>query len=62
MPHTSMTTRLNGISTKSNVVLCPSTEGNLGDGIFRMKRVCREGGRWSVGTDSHIGLNPGGLG
>ncbi|HQQ82975.1 MAG TPA: formimidoylglutamate deiminase [Cyclobacteriaceae bacterium] len=50
---------LNGIiSTKSNVVLCPSTEGNLGDGIFRMKEFAAKGGRWSVGTDSHIGLNP----
>ncbi len=44
--------------SKANVVLCPSTEGNLGDGIFRMKEYCRLGGRWSVGTDSHIGLNP----
>ena len=45
-------------STKANVVLCPSTEGNLGDGIFRMKEFVQFGGRWSIGTDSHIGLNP----
>jgi formimidoylglutamate deiminase len=44
--------------SKANVVLCPSTEGNLGDGIFRMKEYCKLGGRWSIGTDSHIGLNP----
>ena len=42
----------------ANVVLCPSTEGNLGDGIFRMKEYVKAGGRWSIGTDSHIGLNP----
>ncbi len=42
----------------ANVVLCPSTEGNLGDGIFRMKEYVKMGGRWSIGTDSHIGLNP----
>ena len=42
----------------ANVVLCPSTEGNLGDGIFRMKEYAQLGGRWSIGTDSHIGLNP----
>ncbi len=42
----------------ANVVLCPSTEGNLGDGIFRMKEYVRMGGRWCIGTDSHIGLNP----
>ncbi|HQQ97200.1 MAG TPA: formimidoylglutamate deiminase [Cyclobacteriaceae bacterium] len=46
------------VSTRSNVVLCPSTEGNLGDGIFRMKEFAAMGGRWSVGTDSHIGLSP----
>lgn len=42
----------------AQVVLCPSTEGNLGDGIFRMKEYVRRGGRWTIGTDSHIGLNP----
>jgi formimidoylglutamate deiminase len=45
-------------SSKANVVLCPSTEGNLGDGIFRMKEYVKLGGHWSIGTDSHIGLNP----
>jgi formimidoylglutamate deiminase len=42
----------------AHVVLCPSTEGNLGDGIFRMKEYSALGGHWSIGTDSHIGLNP----
>jgi formimidoylglutamate deiminase len=42
----------------ATVVLCPSTEGNLGDGIFRMKEYVKLGGRWCIGTDSHIGLNP----
>jgi formimidoylglutamate deiminase len=42
----------------ANVVLCPSTEGNLGDGIFRMREYVKLGGRWTIGTDSHIGLNP----
>ena len=40
------------------MVLCPSTEGNLGDGIFPLKEFLSENGRWSIGTDSHIGLNP----
>ncbi|HRI77989.1 MAG TPA: formimidoylglutamate deiminase, partial [Cyclobacteriaceae bacterium] len=44
--------------SKATVVLCPSTEGNLGDGIFRMKEYVRSGGRWTLGTDSHIGINP----
>ena len=45
-------------STQANVVLCPSTEGNLGDGIFRMKEYVKRGGQWAIGTDSHIGINP----
>ncbi len=44
--------------SKANVVLCPSTEGNLGDGIFRMREYVKLGGHWSIGTDSHIGINP----
>lgn len=42
----------------ANVVLCPSTEGNLGDGIFPLKKFQESGGEWSIGTDSHVGLNP----
>ena len=42
----------------ANVVLCPSTEGNLGDGLFPLIDFQKEGGSWSIGTDSHIGINP----
>ncbi|MEJ7643175.1 MAG: formimidoylglutamate deiminase [Chryseolinea sp.] len=42
----------------AHVVLCPGTEGNLGDGIFRLADFNRYGGKWSLGTDSHISLNP----
>lgn len=41
----------------ANVVLCPSTEGNLGDGRFRFREYQNLGGNWSIGTDSQIGLN-----
>jgi len=44
--------------SKANVVLCPSTEGNLGDGIFPLNNYLEKSGRWSIGTDSHVGLNP----
>ncbi|PKV50936.1 formimidoylglutamate deiminase [Aquimarina sp. MAR_2010_214] len=44
--------------SKANVVLCPSTEGNLGDGLFPLRKYQENGGKWSIGTDSHIGLNP----
>lgn len=50
---------LNGIAkSKANVVLCPSTEGNLGDGLFRFTDYKKLKGNWSIGTDSHVGLNP----
>lgn len=44
--------------SKAYVVLCPSTEGNLGDGLFPLQAFQEKNGMWSVGTDSHIGLNP----
>lgn len=42
----------------ANVVLCPTTEGNLGDGLFPLRNFQNYGGNWSIGTDSHIGINP----
>ena len=42
----------------ANVVICPSTEGNLGDGLFPFAAYKNFDGKWSMGTDSHIGLNP----
>lgn len=45
-------------SKKANVVLCPTTEGNLGDGLFPLINYAAHEGAWSIGTDSHIGLNP----
>jgi formiminoglutamate deiminase len=50
---------MNGlIKSKANVVLCPSTEANLGDGFFPFKEYNKQGGRWTIGSDSHIGLSP----
>jgi formimidoylglutamate deiminase len=42
----------------ANAVLCPGTEGNLGDGIFPLTAYSNNYGNWSIGTDSHISLNP----
>lgn len=44
--------------SKANVILCPSTEGNLGDGIFPLTSFYEAGGNWAIGTDSQIQLNP----
>ncbi|MBJ3814950.1 formimidoylglutamate deiminase [Shimwellia pseudoproteus] len=34
--------------------LCPTTEANLGDGIFPGQRYLSQGGLWGIGSDSHI--------
>lgn len=38
--------------------LCPSTEGNLGDGFFPMLPYLEARGRWGIGSDSHVSLSP----
>ena len=40
------------------VVLCPSTEGNLGDGLFPLEDYLRHGGAIAIGSDSHVTINP----
>lgn len=37
--------------------LCPSTEANLGDGIFDMPSWRAGDGRWGIGSDSHAVVN-----
>ncbi len=39
------------------VGLCPSTEANLGDGLFDLPAWRAAGGAWGVGSDSHICVN-----
>jgi len=34
--------------------LCPSTEANLGDGLFALAPFLAAGGRFGIGSDSHI--------
>lgn len=36
------------------IVLCPTTEANLGDGVFDLPAWIGASGRWSIGSDSHI--------
>ncbi|WLS80968.1 formimidoylglutamate deiminase [Erwinia pyri] len=37
--------------------LCPTTEANLGDGIFPATAYIAQGGRWGIGSDSHVSLD-----
>ncbi len=38
--------------------LCPTTEANLGDGIFPLQAFLAAGGTFGVGTDSNVGTSP----
>ena len=38
--------------------LCPTTEANLGDGLFPLGAFARAGGRFAIGTDSHVSRSP----
>jgi formimidoylglutamate deiminase len=40
------------------VCLCPSTEANLGDGLFPLQRFLERQGRIAIGSDSHVSINP----
>ena len=50
---------LRGIAASRAVVaLCPSTEANLGDGVFPLRAFIAAGGRYGVGSDSHVSVSP----
>ncbi len=40
------------------VSLCPSTEANLGDGLFPLGQFLGFDGRIAIGSDSHVSINP----
>lgn len=40
------------------VAICPTTEANLGDGLFPLRDYLDAGGAWGIGSDSHISVSP----
>ena len=36
------------------IVICPSTEANLGDGIVDLPTILQSNTQWSIGSDSHV--------
>jgi formimidoylglutamate deiminase len=42
----------------ATVAICPTTEANLGDGLFPLRPYLDAGGRWGVGSDSQISVSP----
>ena len=48
-----------GIADRSaTVAICPTTEANLGDGLFPLRDYLDAGGGWGVGSDSQISVSP----
>ena len=45
-------------ATQAAVVLCPTTEANLGDGAFPARKWLDLEGRFSIGSDSQITISP----
>lgn len=42
----------------ATVSVCPTTEANLGDGLFPLREFLDAGGRFSIGSDSHVSVSP----
>lgn len=42
----------------ATVAICTTTEANLGDGLFPLRDYLDAGGRWGIGSDSHISVSP----
>jgi len=42
----------------ATVAICPTTEANLGDGLFPLRNYLDAGGAWGVGSDSQISVSP----
>ncbi|TLU65708.1 formimidoylglutamate deiminase [Thalassotalea litorea] len=49
---------LNGIAKSGAIAgICPTTEANLGDGIFPTAQFLEAGGQFAIGSDSHISVS-----
>jgi len=44
--------------SKAVVALCPTTEANLGDGLFPLREFLEQGGRFGIGSDSNVSVSP----
>ena len=40
----------------ATVAICPTTEANLGDGIFPTAAFVRDGGHYAIGSDCHVAI------
>jgi formimidoylglutamate deiminase len=42
----------------ATVAICPTTEANLGDGLFPLRDYMAAGGAFGIGSDSQISVSP----
>jgi formimidoylglutamate deiminase len=52
--HTTAAELYGVVQSGASIVICPTTEANLGDGVFDLPGHAGQGGRWSIGSDSHV--------
>jgi formimidoylglutamate deiminase len=45
-------------ATRATVAVCTTTEANLGDGLFPLRAFLDAGGRFGIGSDSHVSISP----
>ncbi|GAB6195123.1 formimidoylglutamate deiminase [Lysobacter xanthus] len=45
-------------ASRATVAICPTTEANLGDGLFPLRAFLDAGGRFGIGSDSHVSTSP----
>ncbi len=55
--HATASERALAAGARATVVLCPTTEANLGDGIFPAADFVRGGGRIAIGSDSNVTID-----
>jgi formimidoylglutamate deiminase len=50
---------ITGMAARGAIVgLCPTTEANLGDGLFPLDEYRHARGVWGIGSDSHVSVDP----
>ena len=45
-------------ASRATVAICTTTEANLGDGLFPLRAFMDAGGRFGIGSDSHVSTSP----
>lgn len=56
--HTTEAERQGLAETGTGIAVCPTTEADLGDGVFPLSRWLKSGGRFGVGSDSNAHFSP----